>query len=171
MLGVCPAVQPSPSLSPKERSMNQQSCLNIWDFKLGCQWGHHEYPKDDPAQPYQQLSQPVAKMLKKPTDIYICVYEICLLGKLALLFLKKKDINLGTASCGLFFPHWFLHIPEPEGTASHPVLPGFHIYSTCPSRVLAPAPSSQGKPLCDGLISKKLVNFLGGPPSMVLIST
>lgn len=40
-----------------------------------------------------------------------------------------------------------------------------------PSRVLAPAPSSQGKPLCDGLISKKLVDFLGGPPSMVLIST
>ena len=65
---------------------------------------------------------------------------------------KKKDINLGTASCELFFPHCFLHIPEPEGTASHPVLPGFQIFSTYPSQVLAPAPSSQGKPLCNGLI-------------------
>ena len=33
------------------------------------------------------------------------------------------------------------------------------------------ATSSQGKPLCDGLIWKKLVDFLGGPPSMVLIAT
>lgn len=83
----CPAFT---FFEPQGKIYELASCLNIWDFQLGCQWGHHEYPKGVPAQPYQQLSQPVAKMLKNPTDICICVYEICLLGKLALLLKKKK---------------------------------------------------------------------------------
>ena len=171
----CPAFTFS---EPQGKIYELASCLNIWDFQLGCQWGHHEYPKDVPAQPYQQLSQPVAKMLKNPTDICICVHEICLLGKLAVLLKKKtttKKISiLEQPLVGYFFPTdscIFL-----SQRALH------HTQSFRASRYSAHVPheswprhraatSSQGKPLCDGLIWKKLVDFLGGPPSMVLIAT
>lgn len=85
-----------------------------------------------------------------------------------LLFCLKKEQPLWA-----IFSHWFLHISWSQRALCHTQSFWASGYTArAPSRVLAPAPSSQGKPLCDGLISKKnwLIS-LGGPPSMVLIST
>ena len=104
--------------------------------------------EDVPAQPYQQLSQLLAKMLKNPTDIYICVCEICLLGKLALLLKKKKRYQSWNRLLWVIFSS---RVPAYSWVRGHCITPS-------PSRLLnihvslAPALSSQGKPLCDGFI-------------------
>lgn len=47
-----------------------QSYWNVWDFQLGCQSGHHECPRDVPAQPHLQLSQ--SKTVPQPNRHLQC---------------------------------------------------------------------------------------------------